>query len=159
MENKIISKQQLNQNNQNYVELAIWCNNNNHMIVDKGDYYEAVEIPPPPLYEIKETKKEELKAIRNQLEIEPLQVGELIFDVDKDSLMRINACQQVLHGAMVQNWTMADNTVRPITAEIIKELYKALAYRSNLLHEKYNKLKEKLMNCKTEEEVGAIEWE
>ena len=28
-----------------YSELAQWCNSNNAMIVDKGDYYEAVPVP------------------------------------------------------------------------------------------------------------------
>lgn len=30
-----------------YSELAQWCNSNNAMIVDRGDYYEAVPIPEP----------------------------------------------------------------------------------------------------------------
>lgn len=30
-----------------YAELANWCNSNNAMIVDRGDYYEAVAVPEP----------------------------------------------------------------------------------------------------------------
>lgn len=30
----------------NYTECAIWCNKNNATIVDKGEYYEVVEIEP-----------------------------------------------------------------------------------------------------------------
>lgn len=30
-----------------YAELADWCNKNNAMIVDQGDYYEAVPVPEP----------------------------------------------------------------------------------------------------------------
>lgn len=30
-----------------YSELALWCNSNNAMIVDRGDYYEAVPVPEP----------------------------------------------------------------------------------------------------------------
>lgn len=30
-----------------YSELASWCNKNNAMIVDQGDYYEAVPVPEP----------------------------------------------------------------------------------------------------------------
>lgn len=30
-----------------YSELAKWCNSNNAMIVDRGDYYEAVPVPEP----------------------------------------------------------------------------------------------------------------
>lgn len=37
-----------------YAEAAHWCNENGAMIVDQGDYYEVVEIPAPPLDEIRE---------------------------------------------------------------------------------------------------------
>lgn len=30
-----------------YSELAQWCNSNNAMIIDRGDYYEAVPVPEP----------------------------------------------------------------------------------------------------------------
>lgn len=30
-----------------YSELAQWCNSNNAMVVDRGDYYEAVPVPEP----------------------------------------------------------------------------------------------------------------
>lgn len=30
-----------------YSDLAQWCNSNNAMIVDRGDYYEAVPVPEP----------------------------------------------------------------------------------------------------------------
>lgn len=32
--------------NKEYADLAVWCNANNATIVDKGEYYEVVEIPP-----------------------------------------------------------------------------------------------------------------
>ena len=35
-----------------YSELADWCNKNNAMIVDKGDYYEAVPVPEPTVQEL-----------------------------------------------------------------------------------------------------------
>lgn len=35
-----------------YSKLAEWCNNNNAMIVDQGDYYEAVPIPEPTVQEL-----------------------------------------------------------------------------------------------------------
>lgn len=31
--------------NQEYADIAVWCNANNATIEDKGDYYEVVEIP------------------------------------------------------------------------------------------------------------------
>ena len=35
-----------------YSELASWCNKNNAMIVDQGDYYEAVPVPEPTVQEL-----------------------------------------------------------------------------------------------------------
>lgn len=35
-----------------YAELAEWCNKNNAMIVDQGDYYEAVPVPEPTEQEL-----------------------------------------------------------------------------------------------------------
>ena len=35
-----------------YSELAQWCNSNNAMIVDQGDYYEAVPVPEPTVQEL-----------------------------------------------------------------------------------------------------------
>lgn len=35
-----------------YAELADWCNKNNAMIVDQGDYYEAVPVPEPTVQEL-----------------------------------------------------------------------------------------------------------
>ena len=35
-----------------YSELAQWCNSNNAMIVDRGDYYEAVPVPEPTVQEL-----------------------------------------------------------------------------------------------------------
>lgn len=29
-----------------YTNAAEWCNNNNAMFTDKGDYYEIIEVPP-----------------------------------------------------------------------------------------------------------------
>ena len=35
-----------------YSELAEWCNKHNAMIVDQGDYYEAVPVPEPTVQEL-----------------------------------------------------------------------------------------------------------
>lgn len=35
-----------------YSELASWCNKNNAMIVDQGDYYEAIPVPEPTVQEL-----------------------------------------------------------------------------------------------------------
>ena len=45
-----------------YSAAAEWCNNNNAMIVDEGEYYEVVAIPPPTQEEINTMEIERLKA-------------------------------------------------------------------------------------------------
>lgn len=44
-----------------YVEFAEYCNLNNSIIEDKGDYLESMELPKPTDKEIKENKIQELK--------------------------------------------------------------------------------------------------
>ena len=43
-------------NVEDYAKAAQWCNKNNATIEDKGDFYEVVTIPSPPLSEIKARK-------------------------------------------------------------------------------------------------------
>lgn len=45
-----------------YSATAQWCNENNATIVDKGDFYEVVEIPAPTEEELNAIKIEQLKA-------------------------------------------------------------------------------------------------
>ena len=57
----ILNKNEFTQ--EKYNDLVNYANNNNYIIEDKGDYYEAIEIPVyiPTLDELKELKKQELK--------------------------------------------------------------------------------------------------
>ena len=45
-----------------YSSAAEWCNNNNAMIEDKGDFYYVVEVPEPTQEELNATEVERLKA-------------------------------------------------------------------------------------------------
>lgn len=45
-----------------YLEASIWCDTNNAMIEDKGEYYEVVTIPEPTLDELKTDKLAEIDA-------------------------------------------------------------------------------------------------
>lgn len=46
----------------NYTECAIWCHKNNATIVDKGEYYEVVEIEP-----YQPTKDDEILRLKEEL--------------------------------------------------------------------------------------------
>ena len=110
---------------------------------------------PPTLEEKKALKLCELKAIRNYQEIQPLNG----FDVDSDSLTRLQIAQKTLDGSeQTLDWTMADNTVKSISGDDIAQVFADLAERSNNLHAKYRELKELVNAAETFEAVESIEW-
>ena len=49
---KIYKPVESNEQVAEYSKLAEWCNKNNAMIVDQGDYYEAVPVPEPTEQEL-----------------------------------------------------------------------------------------------------------
>ena len=49
---KIYKPVESNEQVTEYSKLAEWCNKNNAMIVDQGDYYEAVPVPEPTVQEL-----------------------------------------------------------------------------------------------------------
>lgn len=44
-----------NYNLNEYTACATWCNSNNATIVDMGEYYQCVSLPPPPILPIDDT--------------------------------------------------------------------------------------------------------
>lgn len=56
---KIYKPVESNEQVTEYSKLAEWCNKNNAMIVDQGDYYEAVPVPEP-------TEQELASSVRSQ---------------------------------------------------------------------------------------------
>ena len=68
-----------------YAECASWCNANGADLIDKGDYYEIVEIPRPPLPELeayKEQRKNELTTLHEAAEKEAHVLSSLGFEID-----------------------------------------------------------------------------
>ena len=143
-----------------YTDCAIWCNANNATIEDKGEYYEVVEIPPPSLEEVKTAKINELKAIRDTKEVEPIRTDKGIFDYDDKSRDRLYIARQALTdaggGEIV--WTTADNQRVSMGIADFAAINGAAAARSNSLHIKYNELKQRVNAAQTVEEVEAIHW-
>lgn len=56
--------------NKEYADCAVWCNANNAIIEDKGEYYECVAIPEP----LPPTKEEQQKAREEayKAEVDPI---------------------------------------------------------------------------------------
>ncbi len=146
-------------NMSNYTECAIWCNQNNATIEDKGDYYEVVTLPLPALQEIKAAKIAELKAQRDAAEVEPITYQGYSFDYDSKARERINAAivaLEVAGASATITWTTADNRDVKVTASDLRGIIAQVALRSDKLHMAYRKAKEKVEAATTKEEVEAI---
>lgn len=75
-----------------YSELAQWCNSNNAMIVDRGDYYEAVPIPAP-------TEEELVRDVRDTRNAKLSKTDYLVasdYPISEENLAEIKAYRQAL---------------------------------------------------------------
>ena len=132
-----------------------------------GEAWEYEEIPvppepePPTLEEVKEQKINELKAVRDAKEMEPVLYAARKFDFDSKSYERITAAIYALDmqgDTSTISWTLADNSSTPVTANDLRGVIAAAAVRSDALHIKYNELKQRVNAAQTVEEVEAIHW-
>lgn len=143
----------------NYTDCAIWCNENSATIVDRGDYYEVVEIPKPSPEQLKQIKISSLKEERDTKEVEPVEYNGSLFDYDSKARERINAAiiaLEVQGDTASIEWTTADNKDVTVTATDLKSVVALVAARSNALHVAYRKAKEAVEKAQTEEELNAI---
>lgn len=140
-----------------YVKAAVWCNNNRAVIIESGDYYEVVAIPEATLEEEKEAKIAELKQIRDNEEVQPIEYNGKLYDYDDKARDRINAAIIALDGTtQTLSWTTADNQEAIVNADDLKNIVRAVAVRSNELHTKYREQKEAVSACTTAAEVASI---
>ena len=127
--------------------------------------YELIPIEPEPepptLDEVKAQKINELKAVRDAKEMEPVLYAEHKFDFDSKSYERITAAIYALdmQGATSTiNWTLADNSSTPVTANDLRGVIAAAAVRSDALHTTYRALKAQVQAAKTVDDVATIVW-
>lgn len=143
----------------NYTECAVWCNQNNATIEDKGTYYEVVTLPLPTLEEIKAAKIAELKAQRDNKEVEPISYQGYSFDYDSKARERINAAivaLEVAGASATLTWTTADNQDVKVTASDLRAIVAAVAVRSNTLHIAYRKAKAQVEAASSANEINAV---
>ena len=123
---------------------------------------EFVEKPPyvPPLETVQASKIAELKIIRNQKELEPIEYNGTMFDADKDSLDRLNYAIITLTVGNKDrlDWTTADNTNVQMSANDLSAVIAAVGLRSDTLHRRYRELKAIVQAAQTNEEVDAVSW-
>lgn len=132
-----------------------------------GEAWEYEEIPvppepePPTLEEVKEQKINELKAVRDAKEMEPVLYAEHKFDFDSKSYERITAAIYALDlqgETSTINWTLADNSSTPVTANDLRGVIAAAAVRSDALHTAYRALKSQVQAAETVDDVNNITW-
>ena len=129
---------------------------------DLGCLGVAISEDEEPLENVRAHKIFELKAERDNKEVEPITYNGNSYDYDSKARERINAAiialdQQGADAAIA--WTTADDNDVTVTAVDLRAVIAAVAMRSNALHVKYRTLKHQVQECKTTEELEAIKWE
>lgn len=144
--------------NQQWIDFVAYANNHNMVIEDKGECLKCVEVVIP-LDEIKATKIAELKSARDIEELSSVEYGGYRWDFDEKAIQRINGAIIALGENDTITWTSADNTeINGVNAEDLRNVVKASAVRSNMVHVKYRELRERVEQAETREEVDAIVW-
>lgn len=57
-----------NYDNKSYADCAVWCNQNNATITDRGEYYECIALPEPEPPTIEEIKQQLINAVQNHMD-------------------------------------------------------------------------------------------
>ena len=141
-----------------YAKCADWCNETQLATIEEHEeHYEVVEIPAPSLDELKQSKINELKTIRDTEEVKPIAYNGNSFDFDDKARDRINSAIIALSitGQSIE-WTTTDNTNVLVTADDLRGVVAAVAVRSNKLHTAYRIAKEKVEEATTAADVEAI---
>ncbi len=82
-----------------YSALADWCNQNNAMIVDKGEFYEAVPVPAPTTEEL----AKQVRATRDALLAETDYLVMPDYPISADELGAVKHYRQALRDIPTQD--------------------------------------------------------
>ena len=141
-------------------DAAVWCNRNGAYIEAVDGGYQIVGIPESTLDEVKAEKITSLKADRDRLEVEDIEVDGHLYDYDEKARERINNAIIALQASGTSIlWTLANNDSVLVTAQDLVAVVSAVAVRSNTLHVAYRDAKAKVNAAMTAEEVNAVELE
>lgn len=124
---------------------------------------QIVEKPPEPIdiEALKTAKIAEMKAERDNREVQDIEYNGKMFDYDDKSRERLTLSRQALEDNKTEIilWTCADNTFATLTLEDFKAINTLSATRSTQLHEQYNKLKLLINSLETEEEIKEVTFD
>lgn len=131
-----------------------------YLIADDGVVYHK---PAPTDAELLEAAKPakiaELKAERDNKEVEPITYNGKSYDYDDKARERINAAivaLEVAGASVTLIWTTADNKDVKVTASDLRGIIAQVALRSDKLHTAYRKAKEKVETAITKAEVENV---
>lgn len=122
-----------------------------------------IEKPPEPvdIEALKKYKIAEMKAERDNKEVQDIEYNGKTFDYDDKSRERLSLARQSLEDNNIDSitWTCADNTLTTLTVDDFKAINTLSATRSTKLHEQYNKLKLLINSLETEEQIKAVTFD
>lgn len=124
---------------------------------------QIVEKPPEPIdiEALKTAKIAEMKAERDNREVQDIEYNGKMFDYDDKSRERLTLSRQALEDNKTESilWTCADNTFATLTLEDFKAINTLSATRSTQLHEQYNKLKLLINSLEIEEQIKEVTFD
>lgn len=124
----------------------------------------ALIAPVTDLETAKARRWSEIKALRSAMEFGPLLWDGSTFNGDAVAQTRIQASARraaaaIAAGeALTEDWTLADNTVRTLTAADLVALGAALDARPSQLHDIARGLRERIDAALTPEEAASVDW-
>ena len=101
-----------------------------------------------------------LREQRNNLEVSPLRVDGMLFDVDERAVARIGLAlkEADLTPGWSEPWTLADDSISTITAPVLMRVLLALAARGRRLHRAGRALRQQLAEATTAAAIEAVTW-
>lgn len=112
---------------------------------------------------LKQKKRNELKEIRDRKIYENLKVKNFVFqvrkqDLEKFFLKKIEVDFNPKLKEEKENWVLADNSIKQISFEDIKEILEKFGQRQREIFKNFQKLSIQLQNSKNVEEIEKINW-
>lgn len=149
------------------LEMALTCIKNGWCMEEEqdenGKRYLVINRPKKEseeekLIRAKQKKIEELKAERDNAEIQPIEYDDNTFDYDEKSRDRLAIARQTIEDGAIKSieWTTAINTRVTLTLTDFIGINTAAALRSNELHIKYNQQKQQVLSCNSKEELMSL---
>lgn len=105
-----------------------------------------------------------IKRARDQAEFSTFTWDGSVFDSDRTSQSRIQGAAQLAQIALAAgqpfsiDWTLADNTVRTLTASDMLQVGMAMGQHINECHERGRQRRQAIMDAQSIEQVNAVVW-